>query len=214
MKENLTLLGGLKMTNKKKLYLFRHGETDWNKAGRLQYSIDTELNEIGLKQAEINAENLKNKGIEHIYSSPLKRAYKMGQVLAEKIGVGISVVDELRELRGGEAEGKTREEVYDMIGIENYNKFSRTRNEALDFGLPGGETKKEVRDRAIKAIMGICETSPYSTIGVASHGFTLREFIRATDFEDDSGMSNCEMIEVEFDNGELKILKRVKCENL
>ncbi|MDD2840538.1 MAG: histidine phosphatase family protein [Rickettsiales bacterium] len=54
----------------KKLYLFRHGETDWNKEGRCQYSIDIELNETGLQQAKENAKFLQNLGIKHIYSSP------------------------------------------------------------------------------------------------------------------------------------------------
>ena len=69
----------------KKIYLFRHGETDWNVKNVIQCTKDTELNENGIKQAEKNAEKLKDFGIEIVFSSPLKRAYKTSEILAKKI---------------------------------------------------------------------------------------------------------------------------------
>lgn len=194
----------------KKLYLFRHGETDWNKEGRCQYSIDTELNETGLQQAKENAKLLKDFDIECIYASPLKRAYKTGQILAEMINVNIEIVDNLRELKGGDCEGMLKEEIMTLIGIDNYEKFSRTRNDGLDLRLPNGESKKEVRERIFNSVLDICKNTSYETIGIASHGFVLREFIRATDFEDDSGLNNCECIEAEFNGKNIKIVRRIK----
>ena len=198
----------------KKLYLFRHGETDWNKEGRIQCCIDIELNENGLKQAKINAKNLKDKGIEHVYASPLKRAYKTGEILADEIGAGIEIVEDLKELIGGDCEGLTRQQIIERIGEENYELFAHSRQENMDFGYPNGETKREVRNRITKAIENICKTTPYNTIAIASHGFVLREFIRNTDFEDDSTPKNCEIVEAEYENdGKIKIIRRVKYEN-
>ncbi|HSQ98154.1 MAG TPA: histidine phosphatase family protein [Rickettsiales bacterium] len=194
----------------KKLYLFRHGETNWNLESRIQYLADIELNETGLRQAEENAELLKNCGIEYVYSSPLKRAYKTGQILAELINVDIETINELQELDGGDCEGMLKEDVKKFIGEENYEKFSHSRHEHLDFRLPNGETKREVRDRMFNTILDICKNSEYDIIGIASHGFALREFIRATDFEDDSGLHNCECIEAEFDGENIKIIRRIK----
>ncbi len=194
----------------KKLYLFRHGETDWNLEGRCQYSIDMELNSTGIQQAKQNAELLKNFGIKYIYSSPLKRAYKTAQILADVINVNIEIIDELRELKGGDCEGMLKEDIIKLLGIDNYEKFSRSRYEGMDLRLPNGESKKELRERIFNTILKISNNTEHNIIGIASHGFALREFIRATDFEDDSGLKNCECIEAEFNGKDIQILKRIK----
>ena len=197
----------------KKLYLFRHGETDWNKDSRIQCSIDIELNEKGLEQARQNAEFLKDKGIQHIYASPLRRAYKTGEILAKLINVDIEIYDDLREMNGGRYEGMVKSDLKMDFGEENYEMFSHSRNEGMDLSFPDGETKRQVRNRIINAVVDIAKTTPYNIIGIASHGFVLRELLRGLDFEDDSGLKNCEVIEAEFDNGNLKIVRRICCEN-
>ncbi len=58
----------------KKIYLFRHGETDWNKIGKLQYHTDIDLNETGILQAKMNANNLKDKGIQYIIQQSIKKS--------------------------------------------------------------------------------------------------------------------------------------------
>jgi broad specificity phosphatase PhoE len=195
-----------------KIYLFRHGETDFNKQHRIQCSVDTELNETGLKQAEMNVELLKDKKIEYIYSSPLKRAYKTAEVLAKKINVKVEIVNELIEMKGGKLEGHFKEEIKKALGDNgrNYEIFSHTRNDGMEISYPDGETKRNVRSRITKAVLEICKKTPYNIIGVSSHGFVLRELIRATDFEDDSGIENCEIIEAEYSDNKFKIIKRFK----
>lgn len=197
----------------KKIYLFRHGETDWNKIGKLQYHTDIDLNETGILQAKINANALKDKGIQHIYSSPLKRAYKTGKILADLINVNIEIVDNLKEVNGGLWSGKTKTEVKELLGKDNYEKFFHSRNEMLNFRFPDGETKLEARNRIYNCIIDICKNTPYNTIGISSHGFVLTEFTRATNYKDDDTLKNCEYIEAEFDSDtqKIKILKRVEC---
>ncbi|GMO58256.1 MAG: histidine phosphatase family protein [Rickettsiales bacterium] len=199
----------------KKLYLFRHGETDWNKEHRIQCQTDIPLNETGIQQAEKNAELLKDKGIQVIYSSHLDRAFKTGEILAKKINVDIIKDEGLAELNGGEWSGKKKEEIIELFGKAsdgraNYDIFSHTRNDGMNLGYVGGETKQQTRDRFVNAVLNICKTSKYDIIGIASHGFVIREFIRMTDFEDDSGIENCEYVEAEYDNGEIKIIGRAK----
>ena len=65
-----------------KLLLTRHGQTDWNVAGRIQGMTDIELNETGIRQAEEVREKLLNENIDVIITSPLKRARQ--QKLLEK----------------------------------------------------------------------------------------------------------------------------------
>ena len=195
----------------KKIYLFRHGETDWNVLQKMQGSKDIELNEKGIQQAKQNAEFLKDFGIEHIYSSPLKRAYITGKTLADKIGVDIEIVDDLIEANFGKYEGMEKPKAKEEMGEENYENFSYSRG-GLELSFPDGETKGEIRNRIFNAVNSICKTTKYNTIAIASHGFILREFLRALNFDDDSGLKNCEVIEAEFENNELKVIKRIKCE--
>lgn len=62
--------------NTKNLYIFRHGETDWNTVFKLQgQSKDMPLNQKGLDQAHALAENMQNINLQAIYTSPLRRAY-------------------------------------------------------------------------------------------------------------------------------------------
>ncbi len=152
----------------------------------------------------------KDKGIQHIYASPLKRAYKTGEILANLINVGIEAYNDLREMNGGRYEGMLKEEYKKDFGEENYEIFYHTRNDGMDLSLPGGESKKEIRERIVEAVNRISRTTPYDVIGIASHGFVLREFLRGLDFEDDSGLHNCETIEAEFDGKNLKVIRRIR----
>ena len=58
-----------------KIYLIRHGETDWNHVNRFQGREDIELNEAGIAQAVRCGQTLQGLGIEAVYTSPLKRAH-------------------------------------------------------------------------------------------------------------------------------------------
>jgi broad specificity phosphatase PhoE len=173
--------------------------------------MDTELNEVGLIQAVKNAEILKNVGnIQHIYSSPLKRAYKTAEATANLLNIGIDIVDDLKEVNGGIMEGKTWDEVKTMLSEDIINAFFFLRDEGMDLRLPGGESKREVRNRIYNAILNICKTTKYETIAISSHGTVLREFIRAVGYENDNKLGNCEIIEATFEYNEIKINRRIR----
>ena len=69
------------------LILVRHGETDWNAAGRLQGHTDRPLNEYGRTQAKRLAEQLAGDGIAAIYASDLVRARETAEILGERLDV-------------------------------------------------------------------------------------------------------------------------------
>ena len=64
-----------------KIYVVRHGQTDWNVAGKCQGRTDIELNNTGIEQAKNTKEQLKNYNIDLIICSPLKRAIKTAEIL-------------------------------------------------------------------------------------------------------------------------------------
>lgn len=92
-----------------KLYIIRHGETDWNKQRRLQGQSDTELNEYGIRLAQITGEALKDIRFDHIFSSPLKRAYRTAEIIRDGRTVPIVTDDRLKEIGFGINEGVSSE---------------------------------------------------------------------------------------------------------
>lgn len=64
-----------------KLYLIRHGETDWNKEFKIQGSSDIELNEYGRELAFITREGLRHIPFDIAYTSPLKRAKETAEII-------------------------------------------------------------------------------------------------------------------------------------
>ena len=81
-----------------KIYLIRHGETDWNHINRFQGREDIELNAAGIAQAVRCGQTLQGLGIEAVYTSPLKRAHCTGEEIAAQIGLSRDGVEPMQEL--------------------------------------------------------------------------------------------------------------------
>lgn len=198
-----------------KIYLFRHGETDWNKNKDLKFCEETHdapLNEIGREQARQNAKKLENKGIEHVYVSPLKRAYETGEILANHLGINLEVVDDLQEFSAYDETciGFMRNEIRERIGIENFEKMINEKDALMDWRPLKCETKREARSRIVSAIEKICKSSKFDVVAIASHCTVLRELLRYYNFEDDSKLNNCEAIEAKYEDGKFTIIERLK----
>lgn len=90
-----------------KLYIMRHGETDWNKQGLIQGSADIPLNEYGIALAELTRDGLWADGVrfDKIFTSPYSRAMRTARIIAEPSGVEVEPVDAIREMSFGAYEG-------------------------------------------------------------------------------------------------------------
>ena len=64
-----------------KIYVMRHGQTDWNLAGKAQGRTDIELNDTGIEQAKQTKKQIDNYKIDLIICSPLKRARKTAEII-------------------------------------------------------------------------------------------------------------------------------------
>jgi broad specificity phosphatase PhoE len=87
-------------------WYLRHGETDWNRQGLSQGNMDIPLNELGLAQAREAAVRLRNRGIASIVASPLSRARVTAEIVAEALGLPVTVEPDLREVGWGVHEGQ------------------------------------------------------------------------------------------------------------
>jgi broad specificity phosphatase PhoE len=87
-------------------WYLRHGETDWNRQGLSQGNVDIPLNDLGLMQAREAAVRLRNRGIASIVASPLSRARVTAEIVAEALGLEVTIDPDLREVSWGVHEGK------------------------------------------------------------------------------------------------------------
>lgn len=87
------------------LYVVRHGENPANLNREFSYKlIDYSLTEKGVRQAEETAAFFRGKGIDAIYSSPLKRALETAQIIAAPLGLPVTIMEEFRENNVGDLE--------------------------------------------------------------------------------------------------------------
>lgn len=124
-----------------RLYIIRHGETEWNKELRLQGRSDIKLNEYGIELAEITSEALKDLSFDVIYSSPLIRAYQTADIIRRDRKVDIIKDERLIEMSFGDFEGmKTKD-----LPEEFHNFFDAPQDYSA---TPNGETFLDVIARA------------------------------------------------------------------
>lgn len=198
---------------KKILYLFRHGETEWNINKNLKYSEEVHnclLTENGIEQANELANKLKNSDIQCIYSSHLKRALQTSKIVANFLRIDINIIEDLQEfsIYDDTCIGFTRDELGEKIDKEKRRKQLYERDELMDWRpFLNCETKREARDRIYSTILNICSKTEYDIIGIGSHGSILKEFLRACDYENDSKLANCEYFKAEFDGISFNIFR-------
>ena len=75
-----------------KLYLVRHGETDWNRARKIQGQVDIPLNEFGIHLAEETGKGLKDIPVDLCFTSPLGRAKQTAEIILK--GRDVPVIEE------------------------------------------------------------------------------------------------------------------------
>lgn len=141
------------------IYFVRHGQTEWNKLGKLQGHKDIELNDEGRMQAQIVKEKLSGVKFDKVFSSPLKRAKETAQIICNKEAV---VDNRLIERFNGELEGKLKAEIKTFpdfndpnetrFGIETLNSFKNRINDFLD------EITKNYKNKNILVVThaGVC----------------------------------------------------------
>ena len=93
------------MIIQKQFFYVRHGETDWNRARKLQGSSNIPLNETGIAQAHTAKAKLAGSKISRIFCSPLQRARKTADIINEVLNCQIEEIPDLREWHFGSSEG-------------------------------------------------------------------------------------------------------------
>ncbi len=136
-----------------RIFLIRHGETNWNKEGRFQGQIDIPLNDNGKDQAQKTFEYLRNISFNKAYSSSMHRPYETAQIILQnKKELKIEKINSLVEISHGLWEGKLESEIR-----EKWPHLLRNWHDKPEkVVMPEGESIKDVSERAIGAFNKIC----------------------------------------------------------
>ena len=127
-----------------KLYLIRHGETDWNKEFKIQGSSDIELNEYGRELAFITREGLRHIPFDIAYTSPLKRAKETAEIILGGRNIPLYEDKRVQEACFGSFEGATLKELR-----ERQDPFLKFFDAPEEFKkIEGCETHEEVIARS------------------------------------------------------------------
>lgn len=171
-----------------RLLFVRHGETDHNKARRIQGPLlDDPLNDTGRAQARALAAHVAAEQaagairLDAIYSSPLKRAWETAEAIAHVFGQKPVAVPGLKEFSWGVYLGKT--ETGETLEAMKRAHHEWTRGN-VGYTLPEGESPRSAWERARAALFPILERHPSGTIAVVAHG-RLNKIILASLLHDD-----------------------------
>jgi broad specificity phosphatase PhoE len=152
--------------------LMRHGETPWNRQGRVMGRNPVELDSHGRAQVAGLLDFIRALKPSLIVTSPLVRARQSAEIIADGLG-GVPIREDRRiaEVQYGRWEGMTYE---DLIVDEDYLRY---REEPILSSTPGGESIGEVQARGVEAVMRTLEENPGQRVLFVSHGDIIRTIL-------------------------------------
>lgn len=157
------------------MVLVRHGETDWNRGGRIQGHTDVPLNARGVEQAARLAAALQEDELDAIYSSDLRRAIATAEAIATGRGRDVRQEPALRERGFGRFEGLSWDEISERFPDD----ARRWRQREPDFAVGGGESLTHFSARCVGALLELTAQHPGGCIAVVAHGGVLDCLYRA-----------------------------------
>ena len=178
-----------------KIYIVRHGRTNWNNERKAQGISDIPLNETGIEQAYETKKNIENLDIDLIICSPLLRAKQTAEIINEK-NIPIIYDDRIKERNYGKVEGKS---VYDVDFNGFWDYYKNIKYEDI-------ETVQEVFDRIYKFLEDIIKNYKdknillvtHAGIGMAVDCFFTKNIPEGSLIEAGLQLKNCEVKEYEI----------------
>ena len=193
------------------IYFVRHGQTIWNVEKRFQGLSDSPLTELGITQAKLLGEKLKNIKFDKFYSTSLKRAYDTANYIKGNREQKVEIFDDFVEISMGDMEG-IKQEDFKKLYPEQVKNFFFNQLE-YDPSSFGGESFLEVRERVIRGLNKFIELNKnYERVLVVSHGATLKTLLHYISGKDISTLSdeaipkNTSYTIVKYENGKFEII--------
>ena len=146
------------------LLLVRHGQSEWNAAGRMQgQTAHVPLTQLGHRQAEAAAVELAGLRPGALLSSDLLRAVQTAEHCARTTGLPFSTTPALREQGYGVLEGRPSHELWDVVDWSDAH-----------WSADGGESLAELHARVAAFLTELCAEPPAPVVALVTHGDTIR----------------------------------------
>lgn len=182
-----------------KIYLIRHGQTDWNVQKKIQGSSDIELNETGIRQAEeLSLRLIEQKyQFDKIYTSPKKRALTTAQIISERIKTEYEIVEDFSEMNFGDWEGLS----WPVVQTEYPFAYRKWHENRRYVPTPHGESYQQLLQRVLGALDKILEEN-FNNIAIVSHSaiiMSLQCYLSNIPFEEmlQFKATNASILEIE-----------------
>jgi len=153
-----------------KIYVVRHGETEWNAEKRTQGRLDSNLTEKGKRDANLLGERLKRTDFSRIISSPSKRTLETAKRVRGDRTIPIETDERLYEINLGEWQGKTEDE----IKAKFPQQFHFYWNQPANFQNEEGENFTDVKNRVADFFRELEAESPSGNILIVTHGVVIK----------------------------------------
>ncbi|ACB84591.1 histidine phosphatase family protein [Natranaerobius thermophilus] len=154
-----------------KLYLTRHGETEWNLQKKMQGWHNSPLTQLGEKQAKWLGDRLAEVELETIYTSTSGRTQRTAELIRGNRNIDLIPKDNLREINLGDWEG----EFVENIKKQENEAFRKFWEEPHNYRKETGETFYQLKDRVVPLIKQIIsDHNPNSNILVVTHAAVLK----------------------------------------
>jgi broad specificity phosphatase PhoE len=155
------------------VYLARHGQTTWNLVGRRQGRQDSPLTEAGCDQARRLAARMATFPIDGLFSSPLGRATETAAVCGRRLGLQVTIIEELAETDHGRMAGLSPSDIEQAFPGE----FERRSKHKYEWKFPDGESYSDVDRRAAVALNRLSMKSTRTPL-IVSHEMIGRMLLR------------------------------------
>ncbi len=188
-----------------RLYLVRHGETEWNRERRVQGQADPPLNDTGRAQARALAERLAGVRFDAAYASDLRRSLETATILLDGRGLALTPVAGLRERFFGPWEGRLVEEIQE----QEPEAWALWLQHRPDEAPPGVETRAAFEGRVGTTLRSLVAAHPTDTILVVSHGGTIWAALTTFCGLASSVVANCGGYVLAVERGEWRLLDEV-----
>lgn len=179
--------------------LIRHGETNGNRIAQVMGKSPVPLNEKGREQAQRVADWVRSFSIDHVYTSPVLRAYQTAEIIARLSKLEPKKEEALTEVDYGEWEGRNYKD------FPNDTFFYKLIEDPAHTAFPGGESLGDVQKRGVELIHRLSEKHGDETVVLVSHGDPIRSIVAYF-----MGVPLTEFRKIRIDNGSISALELIE----
>ncbi|WP_353097127.1 histidine phosphatase family protein [Tissierella praeacuta] len=156
-----------------RIFLIRHGQSEWNKLNLVQGQQDTMLTDLGKRQAMKLGNRLMTENIDRVYTSDLSRAYTTAKLISDIIDKPLISNEALREINFGPWEGLDIQKIREDYSYE----YAIWNKEPHKLNMNGAETLKTLQYRSMNYVNDIINENKGKNIAIVSHSATLKTII-------------------------------------